>query len=310
MKKKLTVTIGIPAYNEEKNIQHLLRCLLLQTRKYYTLSSIVVISDGSTDSTSSQANSVKSKLITVTEYKNRLGQQVAQNILLRSNKSDIVILLEADTLPLGKSVIDQLVLPFLQNNSLSQPLGMVIGISVPMKPRYFFEKILAQSSHIKSRIIFTWNSGKNIYVHSGHTMKALSKNAANTLIFPNDVPEDAYTYMSLKKMGYDFVVNKRARVGMRHVSTLSERIRQVRKFKTGKIALEKYFKKSELMKEYAIPKSLLLKIIFTELQTAPVLTAIYLLELGLNRIFTMRDTVFNALYIPNTTSKQLVYEKN
>ena len=50
--KKLTVTIGIPAYNEEKNIGRLLRALLRQKTNGLSIKKIIVISDASTDKTS------------------------------------------------------------------------------------------------------------------------------------------------------------------------------------------------------------------------------------------------------------------
>jgi cellulose synthase/poly-beta-1,6-N-acetylglucosamine synthase-like glycosyltransferase len=181
MKKKLTVTIGIPAYNEEQNIKELLRCLLRQTKECYKLKKIFVISDGSTDATASLAVSLNNSLITVIEHKNRLGQQVAQNFLLGLNKSDILILLEADTLPLHDHVLDALVEPFTKTKSLKKPLGMVIGVPVPMFPKCLFEAILVQGSKIKNEIIFRWKKGNNIYVHSGHAMKALSKQFAKKL---------------------------------------------------------------------------------------------------------------------------------
>ena len=59
--KKLTVTIGIPAYNEEKNIGRLLKSLSNQKGDDFTLNEIVVLSDGSTDMTNEIVHS-QSKL--------------------------------------------------------------------------------------------------------------------------------------------------------------------------------------------------------------------------------------------------------
>ena len=51
MRKKLTVTIGIPAYNEEANVRNLLVSLLAQKETNFKLQEIIVVSDGSTDKT-------------------------------------------------------------------------------------------------------------------------------------------------------------------------------------------------------------------------------------------------------------------
>lgn len=49
--KKLTVTIGIPAYNEEQNIGHLLVNIFNQSTSIAILDEIIIVSDGSTDNT-------------------------------------------------------------------------------------------------------------------------------------------------------------------------------------------------------------------------------------------------------------------
>jgi glycosyltransferase involved in cell wall biosynthesis len=49
---KLTVTIGIPAYNEEKSISNLLDSIIEQTQKDYVLEKVIVACDGCTDKTS------------------------------------------------------------------------------------------------------------------------------------------------------------------------------------------------------------------------------------------------------------------
>ena len=51
MVKKQTVTIGIPAYNEEQNIGVLLSKLLAQKQIHYKLKEILIYLDGSIDHT-------------------------------------------------------------------------------------------------------------------------------------------------------------------------------------------------------------------------------------------------------------------
>ena len=51
--KKIDVSIGIMAYNEERNIGKLLNILLNQRLKTTHISEIVVVSSGSTDKTDS-----------------------------------------------------------------------------------------------------------------------------------------------------------------------------------------------------------------------------------------------------------------
>jgi hypothetical protein len=108
--------------------------------------------------------------------------------------------------------------------------------------------------------------------------------------------------------GNSFVISKRARVAMRNVTTIAERIRQVRKFKTGKIALEKHFSTELLRVEYTPPRVLVVRVVAKAMILSPILTILYILELSLSRVLTLRDDTFNALYTPYTSSKQLAYE--
>lgn len=60
--KKLTVTIGIPAYKEEKNIVRFLKSVLMQKEDGFKLNEIWVHSDRSVDRTVKLAKSLKSKI--------------------------------------------------------------------------------------------------------------------------------------------------------------------------------------------------------------------------------------------------------
>jgi len=51
MKKLITVSIGIPAYNEEANIGKLLSSLIKQKEAGFIIKEIIVVSDQSTDKT-------------------------------------------------------------------------------------------------------------------------------------------------------------------------------------------------------------------------------------------------------------------
>ena len=57
--KKPTLSIGIPAFNEEANIYFLLKDLLSQKMDQFNLERIIVNSDGSTDDTIEQVKRIK-----------------------------------------------------------------------------------------------------------------------------------------------------------------------------------------------------------------------------------------------------------
>ncbi len=108
MKKIPTVTIGIPAYNEEANIEHLLRSIISDQSKQIKLIKIIVISDGSTDATVKKARSIKDKRIFVLDRKKRLGLVQSENEILKHTQGDVLVMLDGDVIPVEQDFIDRL----------------------------------------------------------------------------------------------------------------------------------------------------------------------------------------------------------
>jgi len=78
---KSTLTIGIPAYNEEANIGLLLNDITLQKNRNYILKEIIVVSDGSTDSTVKKVEQASIQSIKLIINKKRTGLANVQNPL-------------------------------------------------------------------------------------------------------------------------------------------------------------------------------------------------------------------------------------
>ena len=77
---KSTLTIGIPAYNEEANIGLLLNDITLQKNRNYILKEIIVVSDGSTDSTVKKVEQASIQSIKLIINKKRTGLANVQNL--------------------------------------------------------------------------------------------------------------------------------------------------------------------------------------------------------------------------------------
>src|SRR5258708_3253617 len=112
MNKKLTITIGIPIYNEEKNILKLLKSLLRQKIVQGELEKILVLSDGSTDATDKLVASVKDFRVELISDGKRKGKPVRINELFRTTTSDIVVILDGDIIITSQQVINSLITPF------------------------------------------------------------------------------------------------------------------------------------------------------------------------------------------------------
>jgi len=258
--KDLKVSIGIPAYNEEANIYNLIASILKQEQMGYKLCEIIIVADGCTDETVNIIKSFDNPIIKIIELKKRQGQQICQNHILSEYKGNILVIIEADTLPYNKNCISELIKPFVKNKE--NKLGMVTGCSMATTPKTFLEKILFQGYEIKKKIFQEWKNGKNIYVCGGHSMKALSRNFTKNLHWPKNSPEDAYTYLCLTELGLKMERQLSAKTYMRNTTNLPDRIRQVSKFLSGRDILRKYFSNNLIDREYDLPKSLIIKNIF------------------------------------------------
>lgn len=298
----LTVSIGIPAYNEAQNIRELLVTLLRARRETFVLKEILVVCDGCTDDTVKLVRSLQNPLIRLIEHTHRRGQQVRQNEILRLFEGEVLVLLEADTLPETPETIDALVAPFLE---ATPSLGLVVGSVTRLKTRYFLEEVLNFGSNLKGSLFAEWRGGDNIYICHGHAGRALSRRFTEKLFWPGEVPEDAYMYLSLKESGFSLQRVPRALFLARNVGSISDRKRQVEKFLSGKKALLQFFPADMLNREYTLPKSLLLEHILRSFLRSPILTILYIVEVLCNRFYSTSRSRFNPCYRPYASSKFL-----
>src|SRR5207244_8218061 len=92
------ITVGIPAYNEERNIVNLLRSLEGQ----WPLITEVIVSDSSSDRTTALVRDFarRSSLgITLLHHRIRKGAAEAWNEILHQATGDVIMLYDADTIP-------------------------------------------------------------------------------------------------------------------------------------------------------------------------------------------------------------------
>lgn len=129
--KKIRISVGIPAYNEEQNILTLLDAIAAQKTRTAEIEKIFVINDGSTDATEAKVKEFikKGKLkgrLTLISLKKRKGKWFAINVFLKSAKSEILVLESADNIP-KKDCIEQMCIPFIDKN-----VGIVSSRIVPL----------------------------------------------------------------------------------------------------------------------------------------------------------------------------------
>jgi glycosyltransferase involved in cell wall biosynthesis len=93
-----TLSVAIPAFNEEVNIGHLIDTLMTQNRDNFKLGKITVYSDGGTDGTDRIVTSLgkKYRQLELLDFPNRRGKIFRLNQIFHDNTSDILVVLDAD----------------------------------------------------------------------------------------------------------------------------------------------------------------------------------------------------------------------
>lgn len=267
---KPTITIGIPAYNEEQNIGQLLNSLLSQKIISADLTEILVISDASSDRTVEVIKSFSDLRIKVIQREKREGAYEAQNMIINLANSDILVMLNADILPANTNFLEELIKPIIANAKV----GIVCGEMIAAQPRTFFEKIIINSYDIKKSIFARINRGNNLYNCVG-VARAFSKNLYKQIVWPENMPEDAYSYFTCISNGFDFVYTPSAKLIFRTPSNLSDHIKQSTRFFGGRTKISEVFGNKLTNQGYKIPISLLIKSVIIFYLRHPILTLSY-----------------------------------
>ncbi len=296
-----TLAIGIPAYNEDGNIAHLLRALLKQKVKYSRLEKIIVVSDGSTDKTLELARSIKDRRIKVIDSHKRQGQNGVQNDIFKLCDQDIVVLLNADILPASTSFMNELITPIIRDSHV----GLTGAKTLPLTPITTIEKMLYASQIFKNTLTSTWNGGDNILACRG-AARAFSHDVYTQLRWPSTVPEDAYSYLRCKELGFKFVFCPRAQVYLRLPQTLADHIKQSHRFFNNHGRLEKLFRHPIIKKSYHIPRQLFLTQYLQALQAYPWQLSSYTFMMALIHFFLPRQKDDASRFDAATSSKKLI----
>lgn len=252
--KKHTVTVGIPAYNEEANIGNLLESLIAQ-KGNYKLESIIVVCDGCGDRTAKIAKQVVEDcgLGKVINSKVRKGKAARINQIHTMAKSDVLVVLDADIVIREKSFIEKIISPVTKGRA-----EIVSSRLIPLKPRNLVERVLYISVLIRNETSEDFRSGDNLYTCHG-TSRAYSKNFYSTFRPPKIVSEDAYSYLWAKKHGYRYEYSKGAVVYYQLPGNMSDHGKQSVRFMKGKEELKACFNSNYVEEAHRLPKILLIQ---------------------------------------------------
>lgn len=227
--KPFSISIIIPALNEEKNIGFLLADIISEIEiNKLDISKVIVISDGSTDKTDEV---VKEKMlahcyIELLRNEKRLGKIQSLANTFSKIDTDYVILFDADIR------LEQNTLKYLIRDINTYQSELIGGNPVPNKPSSLFN--LAEQAGM-----FSWNlvqgikksTPKSIYSAHGRIL-ALSRSLyanldLNKLLTPGD---DQFFYICAKSFSY----SKNAKVIYKLPASIEDYLKQNVRFRFAK----------------------------------------------------------------------------
>jgi biofilm PGA synthesis N-glycosyltransferase PgaC len=264
--KTPTVTVGLAAYNEEVNIENIIRSILDQNQTNFILKQIVVVSDGSSDETVKIIRSIKNQKIKLIANKKRLGQPSRLNQIYSLFDSDFLIQTDADAVFAHKLVLENTIKGFRRSSKT-----MMIGGNIsPIKPKSFLQKAIYSSNAVYKTAGEEFNDGNNIFTVHGPFMAFRKAFVKNIRLPKTIIASDKYMYLTCIIQGHRYKFIKNANVFFELPLTLKDQIKQNTRFKVAKRLLYQHFPVDILQIEYYLPKGLILKKLLIQLIKEPV----------------------------------------
>ena len=267
----------------------LLTALLAQRTDGFTIDRILVVSDGSTDRTAEFVRLLADPRIELVEHAVRQGLGKTQNDIIARATGDTLVIVNADVIPADDRFLTELVRP-LMTDPLSaarqMPIGLVGADVESAVSKRLIEAAVGMSHEFKQRMYETLHDSDTVYLCHGRA-RAFARAVYEALRWPDDVPEDAYSYFWAKQHGFGFAYAKDARVMFRSPATLADHARQSQRFVDGKRKLTAYFDPKTVAAAYRIPLGALILFFFRYTFRHPVLMASYLAVLVAARLLPL-----------------------
>jgi len=199
-----TVCIGIPAYNEEKNIGNLLKDIINQNIDGFKVEKIYIISDCSTDDTDLIVKKYvkKNNIIKFERNKKRSGKSFILNKFFRKINSDILITLDADVRIKDENFIKKIVKTFEQDKNI----GLVACNPIPFKTN---KKNIAQNASFFSWVILDEikrQNSQSLWCAHGRCL-ALNNKFYKNLKIPEILGDDQSIFLYCMTYRFNFFYN-------------------------------------------------------------------------------------------------------
>ncbi len=242
------ISVGIAAYNEEKNVRRILKDILAQRNDEWQLKEILVYDDGSSDNTANEIRAVKSAKIKLIHDSHRRGKTFRLSQMFKTFQGDVLVMFDGDIEFADINVITNLVKAFQD-----QRIMLAGGNSTPRPPASFFQRCVYTTFAVFYRSRKMIRGGNNIFGCTGSIL-AIRKYLARTISLPDIINEDAYIYLHCIQNGYLFKYQDSAVIHYALPSNLKDYLRQAFRShpEAVDVELKKYFG-NLVEKEFARP---------------------------------------------------------
>lgn len=231
----LNITIGIPSFNEERNILNLLQSVIKQKSEHFAICEIIV-SDDSSDNTMGLieqfANNSEAP-IRCLHHSSRTGVGNAWNEIFRNAKGDVIVMYDGDVIPDEDSI----------QELLSALRGRVVLAISNSKPVGSVSIAGRAATHVSSWLRCVRNKRLSQYTAIGRGL-SIRAAVAKQIAIPSDIiAVDLYLECRVLEFKLDVAYNDRAVVYFCPPDTIADFNSQVLRSLKGHKQIRHYIEK-------------------------------------------------------------------
>ncbi len=269
-----TVSVGVPAYNEQANIKRLLESILSQKEDGFVLQEVIVVSDGSSDNTVSEVRSINDSRIQLVASPDRCGKIARFNQIVQMVSADVFVQFDADMELLDDSVIANIVKTMHKTNA-----DLVSAHVQPMKPKTFFQQVLYFGAETWEHVLNQVDPETYLLHRTNGGCRAFSARYLQDFVVPATLvsAEDAYSFYYAKTHGLTVAFASEANVYGHLSTTFADYLKQIRRFFYNETTLSEFFPQEVLDGYNRVTRYMKLKaLIISFLTHSPIISLSYI----------------------------------
>ncbi|MDR3283226.1 MAG: glycosyltransferase [Candidatus Methanoplasma sp.] len=224
----ISATVGICAYNEEKNIENAVRSVFCQDADGISIEEVVVVCSGCTDGTDDTVRLLCGEYPTLRliVQEKREGKNSAMNCMLDARKgTDVVVMLNADNVLSSKTSLSVLLRPFRDPK-----VGIAGGHPIPVNGT---DTVAGYASNL------IWSMHHYISLSSPKIGELIAFRDIGTRLSPGSQSDEDTLKMGLEERGYVSVYTPDATVSNRGPMNVSDFIKQRTRVNIGELYMKK-----------------------------------------------------------------------